>query len=185
VINYETLASDTGTSVKTIEGWLSVLEASYVIYKLKPYYENFGKRVIKAAKLFFIDTGLACYLLGIRDVNMLETHYLRGGLFENMVVMDIRKNLVNNGSRDELYYFRDNNKNEVDLLLESEGKQIPIEIKSSGRFDGSYLKGINYFKKTSEKSKDGVIVFAGSKSLECENYKVVSWKDVDKIGSSR
>jgi predicted AAA+ superfamily ATPase len=116
--NYVSLSNDVGVDVKTIERWISLLEASYLIFQLHPYYENYGKRFIKSPKIYFTDTGLACRLLGIDTVEKLESHYLIGNLFENMIVVDLLKEITNTYDSGQLYFFRDSNQNEVDVIID-------------------------------------------------------------------
>ncbi|MDR1580991.1 MAG: ATP-binding protein [Synergistaceae bacterium] len=191
LINRESLAGDTGISVKTVEQWLSVLEASCLIYRLRPYYANIGKRLVKSQKIYFIDTGLACCLLGINSPQTLETHYLRGGLFENMCVMDIRKQLLNKGNpRDDMYFYRDSNNNEADLLIDGgAGELTPVEIKSAGKFDPSFLKSIKNMKKAfSEapniKITDGFLVYTGNQEGDVSGSRLINWLNLKMIAET-
>ena len=134
VVNLESLGNDAGVSGPTIREWLSVLEASYVIHTLKPYYENFGKRLVKAPKIYFTETGLAAYLIGIRSADQLKTHPLSGNLFENMVVTDLRKQRLNAGLDPDLYFLRTSNGVEVDVVAETDRGLGLIEIKSSSTY---------------------------------------------------
>ncbi|MHA1575637.1 MAG: ATP-binding protein [Alphaproteobacteria bacterium] len=175
LINYNNLANDIGVSSTTIKHWISILEASYLIYVLKPYYKNFRKRIVKSPKIYFTDTGLACYLLGIKNAEMLERDPLRGNLFENAVVVDILKQLMNTGLDDFLYFFRDSNGNEVDLLYANGRNIIPIEIKSSETFNSNFLKGINYFSDINNLNiKESYIIYAGAREQKIKNTNVVS-----------
>lgn len=132
LLNKESLARDVGVSVPTVTNWLNVLEASYVIYRLRPYYKNLGKRQIKASKIYFTETGLATYLIGIRDAAQLYTHPLVGNLFENMVVMEALKSRLNRGLEPDLWFYRNSSGSiEMDLLIEDGGKLYPREIKSA------------------------------------------------------
>ena len=143
------LATEVGVSVPTIQSWLSILEASYVIYRLQPYYANIGKRLTKTPKLYFYDTGLAAWLMGIRSEEQLALHPLRGNLFENMVVNDFFKHFYNRGERADLYFYRDQGKHEVDVLqVTPEGKLHAFEIKSSKTYRTDYFDGLQYLQKT-------------------------------------
>ncbi len=141
------LANEVGVSVPTINSWLSVLEASYILYLLPPFYSNSNKRLIKSPKLYFYDTGLASYLLRLEDTNQLSRDPLRGNLFENLVVLEVLKTRYNLGKDSNLYFYRDSNQNEIDLIYESKRKVVAVEIKSAETFSRDYLKGLNYFEK--------------------------------------
>lgn len=131
LLNQTSLGNEVGVSSNTITQWLSLLEASFLVFSLAPWSVNIGKRLVKSPKVYFYDVGLACWLLGIKTVEQLQHHPLRGALFENLVVLEVMKSLRNQGLRDPLYFFRDSNGLEVDLLLEhADGVQL-IEIKAS------------------------------------------------------
>lgn len=186
LVNYESLANDTGVSTNTVEQWLSVLEASYIIYRLKPYHANINKRLTKSSKIYFIDTGLACYLLGIGEPREVKTHYLLGGLFENMCIMDIRKQLINtSGIQAELYFYRDSNDKEVDLVVSvGASRLIPIEIKASGRPASSFIDGIESFKTALEVKKDievssGYVIYTGHEEVTIRDIRYLNWASFD------
>ncbi len=145
IINLQSLANDVGISQPTAKSWLSILEASYIIFRLNPFHANFNKRLIKSPKLYFYDTGLACSLLGITQPDQLKTHYLKGGLFENLVILDMYKSELNKGVNKALYFWRDSNGNEIDLLWEDGQKINLAEIKYNNTFSQNYLKGLNSF----------------------------------------
>lgn len=134
LLNIDSLASDAGVSASAVREWLSLLEASYIIYVLKPYYRNFGKRFIKAPKVYFTEVGLVCYLLGVRSVEQLSTHPLIGSIFENMVVMEMRKRRLNQGDSGEMYFMRTSHGVEVDVVIENNGKLDLTEIKAGATF---------------------------------------------------
>ncbi len=177
IINLASLASDTGVSSPTISEWLSVLEASYIIYKLQPYFENLGKRIIKSPKLYFVDVGLASYLLGIESIGQIARDPLLGGLFENMVVLDALKTRYNAGKDANLYFFRDNHKNEVDLLYKYGQKLIPVEIKASRTYNSDFYKGITQFLKINGLGTTGHIIYAGEKTFHTNNIWFNNYKD--------
>jgi len=161
LINFNSLASDTGVSAVTIANWLSVLEASYIVYRLNPYFENLGKRVIKSPKIYFTEPGLACYLLGIEDESQIARDPLLGNLFENVVVMEAVKARYNQGLDAGLYFFRDSNHNEIDLLWKKEGELFPVEIKSALTFNDNFTKNILKFKPSHLSNKKGCVVYGG------------------------
>ena len=144
--NETALSNAIGVTQKTIKQWLSVLSASYILYTLPPYYENIGKRLIKSPKIYFYDTGLACFLLGIENEAQLQNHPLRGALFENMVINEVLKGRFNAGKESNLFFFRDRSQKEVDLLY-TQGQFLQLfEIKSAQTFHKEFHKGIDYLK---------------------------------------
>lgn len=145
VINYQSLANDTGVDGKTIRDWLSILEASYVIFRLPPYFENFGKRVIKTPKIYFTDTGLLCYLLGIERVEQVARDPLIGNLFENLIILEALKTRYNAGLTPNLYFFRDNQGHEIDLLYKRGNELLGIEIKSASTWHASFKRALESF----------------------------------------
>lgn len=161
LVNFNSLASDTGVSAVTIANWLSVLEASYIIYRLNPYFENLGKRVIKSPKIYFTEPGLACYLLGIEDESQIARDPLLGNLFENVVVMEAVKARYNKGFDAGLYFYRDSNHNEIDLLWKKDGELFPVEIKSAQTFTESFTKNILKFKRNKPSKNKGCLVYGG------------------------
>lgn len=140
VLNFEHLANETGTSSKTVKSWLAVLEAFYLIFLLQPFSQNLSKRIIKSPKLYFFDTGLASYLLGIEKAEHIAYHPLRGALFESMVVSEHQKKRFNTGMPSNSYFYRDNHQNEVDLLTLSGNELRLTEIKSSKTYYPSFAK---------------------------------------------
>ena len=185
LVNMSSLANDVGVSVMTIENWISILEASYLVYRLQPYYQNFGKRYIKSPKIYFNDTGLACRLLGISSPAELQKHFLIGGLFENFIIMEVKKHLANFANSANLYFFRDSNGNEVDLIIGKGNKLIPVEIKAGGTFSSDYLKGIKYWNDLIVTKKEfvkqpGFVVYTGKKTYQTEDFQLMTW---DNLGS--
>ena len=181
VVNLNSLSNDVGVSGTTLKEWLSVLEASFIIIKLEPYYENFGKRVIKSAKIYFIDTGLLAYLLDIESPNILGRDPLIGQIFENLVVLDAIKYRLNQGLSPNLYFFRDVQGLEVDLLFKQGSRLIPIEIKSSFTFNKVFAKGIKKFQQLTINADAGYIVYAGDFTPTTDNYQVLNFIDIEKI----
>ena len=134
VLNVNALSDDAGVSVPTVKEWLSVMEASYVIYVMRPYYRNFGKRFIKSPKVYFTETGLASYLLGIRSPEQVANHPLMGNLFENMAVMEILKRRLNRGDEPDMYFMRTSSGLEADIVVENGGRLDLYEVKASSTF---------------------------------------------------
>jgi predicted AAA+ superfamily ATPase len=142
LLNQTSLGNEVGVSSNTITQWLSILEASFLVFSLAPWSVNIGKRLVKSPKIYFYDVGLACWLLGIKTVEQLQHHPLRGALFENLVVLEVLKSLRNQGLRDPLYFFRDSNGLEIDLLLDhADGLQL-VEIKASQTVSAPLFKNL-------------------------------------------
>jgi len=176
-INLTNLANDVGVDHKTIQSWLGVLQASYIIYSLPPYYKNFNKRLIKTSKLYFYDTGLACYLLGIKNSTELVNHGYRGPLFENFIITELIKNRYNQGKRSNLFYWRDGSGNEIDVLIDEGSIQIPVEIKSAATINMDFFKGLHYWEKLTGQ-KGGHLVFTGEGSKTHQDFIINNWRDV-------
>lgn len=174
ILDVTSISNDTGISTKTVMEWLSILHTSYICFLLPPWYENRGKRLTKSPKLYFYDTGLACALAGIDDAEQLNRDPLRGGLFENLVILEAMKRAYNNGTRPNLYFYRDSKGVEVDLVEYSGRKLIPTEIKSSATFNDSFCKNLLVFaERYSDVCGEPSVVYAGS---ECFTFKGVSFK---------
>ena len=183
IVNLNSLSNDVGVSSTTLKEWLSVLEASFIIIKLEPYYENFGKRVIKSPKIYFTDTGLLCYLLDIDSAKTVSRDPLIGQIFENLVVLEATKTRLNKGLNPNIYFFRDSNGLEVDILYKQGSYLTPVEIKSSATFHQSFAKGILKFQKISENSQKGYIVYSGDFTPESENFSVINFSHCASIFS--
>ncbi len=183
LLNYASLANDAGISPNTVRSWISILEASYIVYRLQPYYKNFSKRVIKSPKLYFYDTGLVCSLLGIKDADQVNTHYLKGSLFENLVINEFIKRGLHRGKRRYPYFWRDSQGREIDCLLVNGESIRPVEIKAGKTISNNYLKNLKYWLELAGMSEDqGYVVYGGEKSLQTGAGSFVSWRDLDRIG---
>ena len=147
LLDYTRLSNDVGVDQETIKSWISVLEASYICFTLKPHLTNYRKRLTKSPKLYFYDVGLASYLIGIREESQLENHPLRGNLFENYVVADLLKSFWHRGDYRNLFFFRDSSGNEVDILFEQGAKVSLIEVKSGKTLSKEQFKGLEFYKK--------------------------------------
>lgn len=184
VLNLTSLSNDVGVSVHTIKHWLSVLEASYLIVLLQPYFENLGKRMIKSPKLYFTDVGLLCYLLGIENPNQLSRDPLRGNIFENFVFLELYKLRSNRALDPKLYFYRDQRGLEIDLIWEKERKLIPIEVKSSETFTNEFIKNISAFQQLAlEKSGKGYVIYSGEREFDVGGVGIYNYKNVCKIMS--
>ena len=182
LLNLTSLGADCGVSSVTAKHWLSVLEASYIVTLLQPHHRNFGKRLVKAPKLYFCDVGLAAWLLGIRDVSTLDTHSARGALFETYVVSELTKQRLNAGQPRDLYFWRDSAGNEVDVLIESAQGLQAIEIKSGSTFASDWSSGLKKWNKVAgEESLQPSLVYGGTQSYAREGVQVWGWQDIGKI----
>ena len=166
ILNLSELARDVGVAVNTAKDWISILEASFQIFILRPYYVNIGKRLIKAPKVYFVDTGLLCYLVGLRDVSHAAAGPMGGALFENLVVSDLYKTYLHRGEEPALYYWRTVAGSEVDLVINTQAGLIPIEIKSSETPRPEMAKEIRAFQQDfKEKSLPGYVIYPGNMVL--------------------
>ena len=179
LINMSSLAIDCGVSHNTIRSWLSVLEAGYVVFLLQPHHQNFGKRLVKTPKLYFYDTGLAAFLLGIRDAEQLAIHSARGSLFENLVVSELLKQRYNQGLASNLYFWRNNTGDEVDVVIEQGEQLMPMEIKSGQTVNADFLTGINkWMKIAGDAALTPQLVYGGSENMTRNGVEVRSWKQI-------
>ncbi len=161
LLNMNNLAVETGVDNKTISAWIGVLETSFVLFRLRPYHKNFNKRIVKMPKLYFYDTGLASALLSIQNSNQIDLHPFRGALFENMIVSDILKTRFNKAKTNNLYFWRDNVGNEIDVLLDNGLTITPIEIKSGQTVTKDYFKSLHYWNKLT-KAEGGYVIYGGN-----------------------
>jgi hypothetical protein len=179
LLNMSSLATDCGVTHGTIRSWLSVLEAGYVVFLLQPHHQNFGKRLVKTPKLYFHDTGLAAFLLGIRDAEHLSIHSSRGALFENFVVSELIKQRFNQGLASNLYFWRNNTGDEVDVVIEQGEKLMPVEIKSGQTYNSDFVAGINkWMKFAGETSMTPQLVYGGDDNMNRNGIEVSSWKSI-------
>jgi len=180
LLNVSALSGDVGVSATTLSEWLSILEASYIIFRLKPYHENFGKRVVKSAKIYFIDPGLAACLLGITEPAQVSRDPLMGNLFENLVVAEALKTRLNRGLDANFYFYRDSNGNEVDLLYKSGRVLLPVEIKAAMTYNETMLKNINYFHNLTEAGR-GFLIYSGELEFSKDEKKVINFINTYKV----
>ncbi len=182
IINLSNLANDCGINHNTAKSWLGVLEASYVIFFVRPHHSNFGKRLIKAPKLYFTDCGLAAYLLDIQNVKHIANHPLKGAIFENFIVAELLKARANHGKNSNIYFFRDNVGNEVDVLLEKGGSVKPVEIKLGSTINDDYFKSLRYYQKINKKnSLKAALIYGGNENQRREAFDIFSYRNVEKI----
>lgn len=181
LVNYNNLSNELGVSSHTVKQWYSILEASYIIVKMRPYFENISRRVVKSPKIYFTDPGLACYLLGIENKTQLKRDPLYGNIFENMIIMELVKNRYNEGKEHNLYFYRDNNGNEIDALFKSAQQLTPIEIKSAKTFHASFLKGISFLQNLLPKqAQKGFVIYTGEKQYKLAQATTLHFQDTAK-----
>lgn len=177
LLNVSSLAQDCGINHKTAESWLSILEASFIIYLLRPHHKNYNKRVIKMPKIYFYDTGLLCSLLGLTNKEHLKNHYLKGGIFESFIISEFIKYRYNQGMKPNIYFWRDKAGNEIDLLIEEPNKLIPIEIKSGQTITSDYFKGLKYYNNLSgNNSKNSFVIYGGREKQKRSEGNVLGWE---------
>lgn len=173
LVNLNSLSNDVGVSATTLAEWLSILEASYIVFRLPPYYENFGKRLVKTPKLYFTEVGLAAYLLDLESPEMVARDPLMGNLFENMVVVEALKARYNRGKEAGLYFFRDSNGMEIDLLQAAGRSLYPMEIKAARTYSSSFSGNIRKFAKLNDKTKDGCVIYSGTNTQKINDIQLI------------
>lgn len=179
MLNLQKIATEVGISQPTAQSWLSVLETSYIVFTLPPYYRNFNKRLVKTPRLYFYDTGLACYLLEMTRPSDLFTYYQRGSMFENLLVAELCKQQLHNYRKADFYFWRDNNDLEIDLLFEEGATLRVAEIKSAETINTSFFANLQKFSKQNpELSLEPFLLYGGSEQLEHLNTRVLGWQAV-------
>ncbi|WP_412465510.1 ATP-binding protein [Pedobacter sp. KLB.chiD] len=181
ILNMQSLGNDCGIDAKTVHAWLFILQSSYIIYLLRPFYNNYNKRIIKAPKLYFYDTGVACSLLGLQNTEQLILHPSIGSLFENMLIIDLLKQRLNKGLQDNLYYWRDKTGNELDVLLDTASAVTAIEIKAGATMNADYQKGLLYFKRIADEKKalKTIVYYTGGATQNRSNgIEVKPWEKI-------
>ena len=185
LVNLSNLGNEVGVSHTTINEWLSILEISYIIFRLPPHFQNFSKRLVKSSKIYFYDVGLLCWLLGIKSGNELSVYPLRGQIFENLIVADAYKYFFNIGEQPSLYFWRDNKGLEVDLLCERKNKLHPIEIKSGATILSNMFKNIKKWKELSgDLGGELRLIYGGNKQQQRTDIEIFPWFSVDEIFST-
>jgi len=181
LLNRDELARNTGVDNKTILSWLGLLENSYLIYLMQPWHNNTNKRIIKSPKLYFYDTALLCFLLGIHNKSSLRKHPQYGAIFENWIITEIKKNRLNAGINDDVFFIRDSAGNEIDLVLYKNMELFGVEIKAAKKIDGSMLQGLKYWQKNQPHSNN-VLIYGGNKEYEI-NYRqhAFPWNQIDQF----
>lgn len=181
LVNYESLANDSGVSATTVAEWISVLESSFIVFKVEPYFENYTKRLVKSPKIYFYDTGLACYLLGINNAQQVSRDPLVGNLFENMVALEILKSEFNKGLEKSLYFFRDSKGFEIDLILASGRRITPVEIKSASTYNEDFAKNLKKMMAFAPNAENPAVVYSGNIEAESGGIKYINFKNCGKL----
>ena len=161
LLNLNSLSDDIGVSTNTLKEWLNILEASFIVFRLQPYFENFGKRLVKTPKIYFTEVGLAAWLLGIKSADMVSRDPLIGNLFENMVIVEARKTRLNSGNPPDMYFFRDQRGFEIDMLIAANRKLYPYEIKSARTWSADFAGNLRAFAERNDKIEKGTVIYAG------------------------
>jgi uncharacterized protein len=175
VVNASALSNDVGVTSTTIKNWISALKASFIVFELQPFHENIRKRVTRSPKIYFTDTGLAAFLLGIETPEQAFRDPLRGGLYENLVVQEVLKSALNRGRRPNLYFYRDTLGNEVDLIIKKGRELIPVEIKSAATFTPQFVKGIENFRHVAgPRCRPGIVLYNGGQDLTFKETRIVN-----------
>jgi len=176
MLNLSSIAMDCGISHTTARQWLSVLQAGFIVHLLPPHFANFSKRLVKSPKLYFLDSGLLCYLLRIRDADDIVAHPMRGAIFESFVVSELYKAFSHIGEIPPLYYWRDRTGHEVDVIIDTGKRLIPVEVKSSGTMSESFFDGLKYYLMLDRNvAKTGVLVYGGDTSYRRNDFLVRPW----------
>lgn len=176
LLNLSSLANDCGVTHTTARRWVSILETSFLIMLLRPHHRNFSKRMTKSPKLYFLDSGLLCYLLHIQSPQDLRHHALRGSVFESFVISELMKNYLNRAEEPGLYFWRDSAGREIDVLIDLGRKLVPVEIKSSETVAGDFFEGIKYWRELAgAEGAPGALFYGGDKSYRRGGMAVYSW----------
>jgi len=182
LLNLLSLANDCGISSPTAKAWLSVLESSYIVFTLSPYYRNFNKRLVKTPKLFFYDTGLVCNLLEMDDPGDVDNYFQRGSLFENFIVAEMYKQAFHQGRRPSFYFWQDSNKNEIDLLWEKASTLHLMEIKSGQTVNASFFHNLEKFTAASGQTiGHRYLAYGGTEGFSQQGIEVLGWQAVQEL----
>lgn len=186
-LNHSALAVEAGVDVKTIQSWIGILESSFIVYLLKPHYRNFNKTLVKRPKLYFYDTALVCWLLGIYNTKQLSTHPSRGAIFEGMVVTEMVKHRTNAGLPVNLFYWRDKTGHEIDIIVDRAGRLVPVEIKAGKTISSEYFKNLEYWSRLSG-AKRSLVLYGGDQQQQRSsgravfNWRSLAGKELEKFG---
>jgi len=178
--NASELSNEVGVSFHTIQEWLSVLEASYIIFRLKPFYKNIGKRLVKTPKIYFCDTGILCFLLGIENEKQIRTHPLRGNIFENFVLLEFLKGRLNKGKSDNLLYYRDKSQREVDIVQEFAHQYKAYEVKSATTYHCDFTNNLKYLKNIlGDNLISAKVIYDGIQELDIADMGYTNFRNIN------
>lgn len=179
LINFSSLAADCGISNMTAKRWLSILQTSFIVALVRPHFENFSKRLIKSPKLYFLDTGLLSFLLGIRSADELQYHALRGAIFESFVFSELYKSFLNHGQIPDIYFWHDVKRHEVDFIIDRGSRMLPVEVKSGETLASDSFKGLKYYRELAgNKSERPVLIYGGGENYIRNDIQVLSWQNL-------
>ena len=181
LLNYSQIANSVGVSVPTIQNWFSVLEQSYLVFRLPPYFQNFGKRIIKSPKLYFYDTGLLCYFLNMKSVRDIVNYYQLGALFENLIIAEQMKTSHHSGEEPRFYFYRDSNQIEIDLLSESASAILLTEIKANRTFNPKMVSNLSKIAKVARQPVRKQIIYGGDQTHEYQDTQVNPWFKIESV----
>jgi len=181
LLNLSSLGLDAGVDSKTAGAWISVLENSFIVFRLYPFHRNFNKRIIKMPKLYFYDTGLICSLLGITNTSQLNLHPLYGNIFENLIVSEFKKHVSNRSFNEDIFFWRDNAGHEIDIIIDKKDSFVPVEIKSGKTLTEEFFKGIKYWQRLTG-LQSGSVVYGGDETYSySDGRQVISWRNSDNL----
>jgi hypothetical protein len=179
LLNLSSIGQEVGVNYKTVQSWISILEASFIAFALSPHHGNYNKRVVKQPKLYFYDSGLLCALLDIHSADQIANHYLRGHIFESFVISEYVKSRFHAGLRSNAFFWRDSSGHEVDLLIEDGMASLAIEIKSGETLQEDFFRGLRYFRKLSSLPEDAMyLIYGGDRSLPRRDAQALAWRDL-------
>jgi predicted AAA+ superfamily ATPase len=181
-INISDIAGNCGINAHTAQSWLALLETSFILFRLPSYHDNLGKRITKSPKLYFYDVGLAATLMGVNKELIIQKRDIYGALFENMVIVDVIKNFHAQGTRPVLTFFRDSNQKEVDLIIELDGKIIPIEIKASETMNSNFFDTVTWFNEQIDSNQTPFVIYGGNQTQTRTKGTAIPWTHLEKIG---
>lgn len=181
VLNLSSIGNECGLSHNTVRHWLSLLEASFIVYRIPPHFRNFSKRIIKSPKLYFYDTGFVSFLLGIEKKEHLLAHPLKGALFETLVMGELVKHRFNQAKSNNFFFFRDNSGHEVDCLIDHGAYCVPVEIKSSQTVNEAFFDNLSYYNALQKNAARPVLIYGGEESYDRELASVVSFRDIHSV----
>ncbi len=183
LVNFSSISNDLGVSQPTIKKWVSLLQASYILFLLPPFYRNIGKRLIKTPKIYFYDTGLVSFLLGIGEISHLKHHPLQGNLFENFIVAEYLKKRYNAGKQSNLHFFRDRTGNEVDLVIEKGQELVPVEIKSAATISPDFTRGLRFFRELFPREiSEEFVIYSGNSTYTANGISYLPWNKLAETG---